>query len=124
MHKWDDLNYDEYKTYHENRMNKIIIHYNALNKRSMSTTPFIVQNINFRKQATGNSDQTKSAIRVEYRYLQPRLEIDLSNLDDALESNFNLTWSRNSILAEIISHQILFLPLPASDPTNSNPSAP
>ena len=78
------------------------------------TTPFIASSIALRSHSKGNSDPTKSALQAVYRYLQPHLSVNLDRLDPKLEDAFRLTWARRSVLAQIQSSKLLFLPLPTS----------
>ena len=112
MHKWDDLSASEFQDYLDQREANLIHRYNALNHKSLMSYPHTARDIAFRSHMKGNSDPTKSALQVRYRYLQPHLNVDLTSLSPSMERSFNLTWAKNSVLAKIVSRRIHFLPLP------------
>ena len=112
MHKWDKLSATEFEDYLDHRNANLVQRYNALNYKSLIALPHTAQDIVFRSHAKGNSDPTKSALQVRYRYLQPHLNVDLANLSPSMEHSFNCTWAKNSVLATIVSHKIHFQPLP------------
>ena len=90
----------------------------------MISTPLQQSHLAFRSHMSGNSDLTKSALQVRYRYLQPRLHVNFLALKETEEKNFKLTWAKASLLAKIDANRIIFLPLPNLTHIPRSPPAP
>ena len=120
MHSWDKLTHrSDFEDYLEKRLSRLVHLYNKYNHNSLISLPQTAQDIAFRSHAKGNSDPTKSALQVRYRYLQPHMDANLSNLSTQNEKAFNHTWTKHSVLAKIVSRQIHFLPLPVPPDTSA-----
>ena len=72
----------------------------------------------------GNVDLTKSALQVRFRYLQPKLHINLLALSEKDSASFKSTWAKSSVLACIESNRIRLLPLPNLTRVPRSPPAP